>query len=225
MIVVLCCVKLVLHQQNVRVKKQKGEKMKKLMIGIAGIMAMVASVNAADTDKIKAACQASDKTLWVERNKVCIPKNPCKDEKFEAYCNRTYKDYQCTETYEYQVLVAAYALGHNLSCTVLESDSHLVGQDYVICAGDDVMVFEFDDINDTRTEISAEQTAERRKEYKRMICEAVGGACNSKSECLDVSETLCHKLEKELAGYHSPVDAVVSGENRCWIGDRVELIK
>ncbi|MBO4672485.1 MAG: hypothetical protein J5608_02415 [Alphaproteobacteria bacterium] len=51
--------------------------MKKYLIGIAGVMAMVSMANAESTSKIKAACMASGKTVWVEQNKTCVPINPC----------------------------------------------------------------------------------------------------------------------------------------------------
>lgn len=124
--------------------------MKKLVCGIVGIMAAVSAASAndvaQDTAKLKAACQASDKLVWVERNQVCIPRNPCKDSKYEVYCNRLFKDVQ-TQGVGYQVFIEAFARTHNLDCSVVEQNSKLIGQDYVICMGNDVMVFEFDDIS------------------------------------------------------------------------------
>ena len=121
--------------------------MKKLMFGIAGVMAVLASANAAETADIKAACQASDKTLWVERNKVCIPKNPCENPNFDQYCNREFRNLQLADG-EYIGLINYYADVNNIDCKAVPQNAKLTGQDYVICMGKDVLVFEFDDIND-----------------------------------------------------------------------------
>lgn len=170
------------------------------MFGIAGVMAVLASANAAETADIKAACQASDKTLWVERNKVCIPKNPCKDSKYEKYCNRIYKDLELWGN-QYMILVEAYAKGHGLSCSPVDTKSKMVGQDYIICMGDDVMVFEFDDISDTPPSFNQDKLDEFTLNYKRLLCEAIGGAYGS-GICQNVSEHQCRQLDDLADRYY-----------------------
>ena len=124
--------------------------MKKIIFGIVGIMSVMIPTLAdvsSDTAKLKAACKASDKTLWVERNQVCIPKNPCKDSKFEQYCNRDFRDYQSPKgSNMYVHLINLYANAHGLSCSAVPQDAKWAGQDFVVCQGTDIMVFEFDDI-------------------------------------------------------------------------------
>lgn len=185
--------------------------MKKLMFGIAGVMAVLASANAAETADIKAACQASDKTLWVERNKVCIPKNPCKDSNYEKYCNRIYKDLEVFRldgdsnfvSPAAMLLVEAYAKGHGLSCSPVDTKSKMVGQDYITCMGDDVMVFEFDDVNDTPVAASFSQSRinEYTKKYRGLLCEAMGGAHDESGVCHNVSKNQCEQLDNMADSY------------------------
>lgn len=175
--------------------------MKKLMFGIAGVIAIVVSASAVDTAQIKAACEASDKTLWVERNQVCIPRNPCKDSKFESYCNRMFADVELNEL-GYKVLVEAYARTHNLSCMPVDTKSKLVGQDYVICMGDDVMVFEFDDISEQNM-YGFDNGKSYMKELYPYICKAIGGqsgADNNKA-CYGTTESNCLQLISVLQKY------------------------
>lgn len=125
--------------------------MKKLMIGIAGIMAMVASVNAADTEKIKAACQSSDKTVWVEKTQACVPVNPCESG------NETIRSLYCqnhADVFYYAVpkgnittidVINIYAKYYkDLYCQV--SEQNIVEKDgyvFVPCSGKDYVVFKF----------------------------------------------------------------------------------
>ena len=124
-------------------------KMKKmLMCAAAGAVAIsCANANDIDVNQIKTACQNSDKTLWVERNQVCIPRNPCGSEKFSNYCSHVFSNVE-TQGVGYKVLIDLYARAHYLSCKPVNQHAKLVGQDYVVCNGTDVMVFEFDDIHD-----------------------------------------------------------------------------
>ena len=126
--------------------------MKKTLLGIAGILAMISSANAIDTAQIKAACQSSDKTLWVERNQVCIPRNPCDNPNYEQYCNREFSNLQMVDR-EYEGIINYFAKVKNLDCKAVPQKSKLAGQDYVVCMGTDVMVFEFDDISNKWEEL------------------------------------------------------------------------
>ncbi len=116
--------------------------MKKTLLGIAGILAMISSANAVDTSQIKAACQSSDKTLWVERNQVCIPRNPCENPNYEQYCNRVFRDvYPNVYDGEEKDLVNLFALTRELDCKALDHEAYQGNT--VVCYGDDVVVFEF----------------------------------------------------------------------------------
>ena len=190
--------------------------MKKTLFVIMGILAIVSSANAVDTAQIKAVCQNSGKTLWDEHNQVCIPKNPCKNEKFEAYCNRIYKDVQLKGFREnlimqayngYKLLVEAYAIGHNLSCVPLDTDANALGDDYVICMGKDVMVFQFDDIADDIRYESVEEEAERYRKYNRLVCEAFEGVY-ADGICTEISETDCNQIENLSRKYDMTGDIV-----------------
>lgn len=179
-------------------------KTKNIICGIAGILATMSAANAVDTAQIKAACQANKKTLWVERNQVCIPRNPCKDSKYEQYCNRDFKDVQIKEL-GYKVLVEAFARTHNLSCVPVDTKSKLLGQDYVICMGDDVMVFEFDDISEVA--IKDELTDRYMLNRYPAVCRAIGGSTleDNKTACSQVTKADCMTLKEVLEKYN--VDA------------------
>lgn len=125
--------------------------MKKLLMFVVCSIMAVSYARADDTAKLKAACEESDKTLWVERNRVCIPRNPCNssDQNILKYCNRTFADFESSGgTDAYIDLINIYAATHGLDCRAVAQRAKLLGQDYVVCQGTDVMVFEFDDIND-----------------------------------------------------------------------------
>ena len=125
--------------------------MKKLLMFVMCSIMAVSYARADDTAKLKAACEESDKTLWVERNRVCIPRNPCNssDQNILKYCNRTFADFESSGgTDAYIDLINIYAATHGLDCRAVSQSAKLFGQDYVVCQGTDVMVFEFDDIND-----------------------------------------------------------------------------
>lgn len=168
---------------------------KMLMFAAAGAVAMsCASANDIDVNQIRTACQNSDKTLWVERNQVCIPRNPCKNEKFSQYCNRTFKDVQ-TRDLGYLVLIDLYAQTHNLSCKPVRQDAKLVGQDFVVCQGTDVMVFEFDDISDF---VLLDVSYKQKMGYE--LCRAAGGVRDG-NFCLELSEQKCNLVADVLRNY------------------------
>lgn len=170
--------------------------MKKTLLGIAGVLAMISSANAVDTAQIKAACQSSDKTLWVERNQVCIPRNPCKNSKYDKYCNRIFRDVQ-THHNGYKVMIEVFAKTHTLSCVPVDTNPKIVGQDYVICMGDDVMVFEFDDIHDDVI-ISDDNYMYNLYPF---LCKAIDGNVlqdGNKSKCYTTTKDACGVLNSVL---------------------------
>lgn len=207
--------------------------MKKLIFGIAGIIAMVSSADAVDTAQIKAACQSSDKTLWVERNQVCIPRNPCKDSKFEKYCNKDFADFQSPAGSDmYISLINLYANSHNLSCSAVRQEAKWVGQDYVVCMGTDVMVFEFEDIEDKNIfHLMPEAQKSQLVEVVKAICKATGGFFredNSVPSC-HLSVSNCPKdMNNALTKYMSVLPMqnlrfVEDGEKCVVAGDSKEL--
>ena len=67
--------------------------MKILVGGIMGVILATTCANAAlTTEQLRAACEKSDKTVWVEATNACIPKNPCNDSKYDTYCDNTFSD-------------------------------------------------------------------------------------------------------------------------------------
>lgn len=152
--------------------------MKKKLLGIAGVLAMISSANAVDTAQIKAACQSSDKTLWVESNQVCIPRNPCENPNYEQYCNRDFANMQVTGR-EYEAIVNIFAEAKKLDCKAVEQNGKVFGEDYVVCMGNDVMVFKFDDINEhfASTDNCLSEDA------KHAVCIAVDGRYDGNRNC------------------------------------------
>ncbi len=126
-------------------------KTSKIIMGaLVGLMA-VSAVRAEEdmTAKIKTACQKSDKTYWVESTGACIPKNPCKDNvKYSSYCNKMFQDIQVSYENNYMFFVDLDKTLRGLDCEIQPTKAAPSGQDYVPCVGKDVMVYEFDDIDD-----------------------------------------------------------------------------
>ena len=198
---------------------------------------MISSANAVDTSQIKAACQSSDKTLWVESNQVCIPRNPCENPNYEQYCNRKYAKVQTRgtggtfrmrATSEYMVLVEAYAKGHNISCVPTETIPSDFGQDYVICMGNDVMVFEFDDISNLDVSFwSEELKAEYDMEFATLVCEAFGGGYYKEGHiCKGIGETECaqiNQIDQKYSGANHTEFYYVNGTQTRWTADGCKM--
>ena len=119
----------------------------KIMTGVLAGVISNAAFAAPDVAAIKAACQSSDKTIWVEKNQICIPANPCTSDNMNAkqYCASLFMDDQTGADEEAMGVVDLYAKIHGLDCEPVKVEFNAVGQDYVTCVGNDVMVFEFDD--------------------------------------------------------------------------------
>ena len=187
--------------------------MKKTLLGIAGILAMISSANAVDTSQIKAACQSSDKTLWVESNQVCIPRNPCENPNYEQYCNRVFANVQ-TGSDEYIEYINIYAKTHNLNCNAVPQSAKLIKDDYVVCMGNDVMVFEYDDIKETKEmSLTPKQT---------ILCSIAGGKIGyyvwasgtpAYFLCEGVNESMCNALYSSIKG--TSLDTVNPGCDSC----------
>ena len=170
--------------------------MKKFLTCVVAGAVAVSCAHADDTDKIKAACERSDKTVWVERNKVCIPRNPCNssDQNILKYCNRTFADFESSGgTGAYIDLIEIYAATHGLDCRAIAQKSKLLGQDYVLCQGTDVMVFEFDDINDYQP-LHLNTWTER---FVKALCTAGRGTLNNDT-CQLSPESICIMSENLL---------------------------
>ena len=62
----------------------------KIITGVLAGVVSSAAFAAPDVAAIKAACQSSDKTIWVEKNQICIPANPCTSDNtsVKQYCDQ-----------------------------------------------------------------------------------------------------------------------------------------
>lgn len=141
----------------------------KIMTGVLAGVISSAAFAAPDVAAIKAACQSSDKTIWVEKNRICIPANPCTSDNMSAkhYCNRTFANHQTCRDSEAIEAVELYVKTHGLDCVPGIVKYSNIGQDYITCFGNDVMVFEFDD---TRNNSSCDLEKEA-----LIKCVALGG--------------------------------------------------
>ena len=174
-------------------------KTKNIICGIAGILATMSAANAVDTAQVKAACQKNNGTLWVESTQSCIPANPCDTSKsygakYENYCNRTFAGSEVDgDTYKF--LVEVYAKKHGLDCEPQTTECGSEGQDFVVCNGRDVIVFEFDDICDT-------VTTPGRIDYTK-TCKALGTKFDG-HKCVGTQESDCD-LYIKIAEHYSDV--------------------
>lgn len=178
-------------------------KISKIMLAFVLMAVVVNSAIADDYDGPRNRCKSKSNKIWVERTHECIPENPCKDSKFEVYCNRLFRDTEVMEL-GYKILVESYARTHNLSCEPVDTESKLVGQDYVMCMGDDVMVFEFDDVNEHAIGFNTEKRDQRYMENNYpYVCRAIGGysGADSTNKCYNTTESNCVKLISVLQSY------------------------
>ncbi len=132
----------------------------KMIMGALIAMTAISGANAynqADKDK----CLANpDKVVWIESKGACIPVNPCNNSKYEAYCNRIFKDVQVANKSNALDLIRLYSekffgtrycdieskwIGNTLS-----SDGTLIGDDYYGCKlNGNYIVFQFDDVSES----------------------------------------------------------------------------
>ncbi len=179
--------------------------MKVSKIILASLLGVVV-VNSAIADDYEGArnrCKSKSDKIWVEKTHECIPENPCKDSKFEAYCNRMFKDVEVQDL-GYKVLVEAYASTHDLECLPMDTKSKLVGQDYVVCMGEDVMVFEFDDVNEFAIGFdNQKRDAKYMWDKYPHVCRAIGGqsGVDNRVKCYDTTESNCSRLKSVLQKY------------------------
>lgn len=181
----------------------------KIMTGVLAGVISSAAFAAPDVAAIKAACQSSDKTIWVEKNQICIPANPCTSDNMNAkqYCNTVFADDQTGSDNEAMGLVDLYAKTHGLDCEPVNVQFSAAGQDYVTCVGNDVMVFEFDDTRDMDHGLYR-GTNDFYHSFSP-VCEAAGGDIYQSSsdgytyyDCYGLSESVCSKVQEILFDKH-----------------------
>ena len=136
--------------------------MKKLLMFVMCSIMAVSYARADDTEQLRAACQSSDKTVWVELNKVCIPRYPCRSDNQEIrknYCRRVFADIQVPTEEKGRILAEAYIKNVlHTTGTVFkkgllnngDSVAGFYGQDYIDyqLANGGYVEFEFDDLVD-----------------------------------------------------------------------------
>lgn len=182
----------------------------KIMTGVLAGVISSAAFAAPDVAAIKAACQSSDKTIWVEKNQICIPANPCTSDNMSVkqYCDQRFSNYQTPNDNIAKGMVELYALGR-LECRAVDVQHSLFDQDYVTCIGNDVMVFEFDDTRniDMTWEFS---------DLASYVCDALGGENINSSgdrsclyigerECNEIERIMTHKYDVPIHGRYNPV--------------------
>jgi hypothetical protein len=191
--------------------KQKGEKMKVSKIILASMLgaAILGSAGADEYDGPRNRCKARTDWYWVENTKTCVPKNPCKDEKYEKYCIRDFRDVEVNGLTK-AVKLAEYYLKfkglENVNCLKDQTGEEKGGrQNYIACTaagGSRYVVFEFDDT--TNNEIDNSETMEEYNEARNILCNALGGQ-KLGAYCQGITEENCNKLVdavKDVYGAH-----------------------
>ncbi len=153
--------------------------MKKLMFGIAGVMAVLSSANALTEEQ----CNKSTSMFWVKYSGECVPRNVC-DSKFKGkydndYCVRDFADTE-VESVAVAERLAAYYLENKLgsdkgvNCHInvpgAGDKESIFGQNFIPCITADgrYIVFEFDDTTDSNGVAEAEYVF-------RPLCKSLGG--------------------------------------------------
>jgi hypothetical protein len=182
----------------------------KIMTGVLAGVISSAAFAAPDVAAIKAACQSSDKTIWVEKNQICIPANPCTSDNMNAkqYCNTMFAGNQTGSDGEAKGVVDLYAKTHGLDCEPVNVQFSAAGQDYVTCVGNDVMVFEFDDTRDA--DHGFYHLVNDFHGSFEVVCKAAGGdiyqshsysaekIMNNSYKCYGLTESVCSKVQEIL---------------------------
>lgn len=161
-------------------------KTRKLMLGMLAAMIAVSCANAYDQSQKEKCFKNPDKAAWVESKGACIPVNPCKNDKFEVYCDRRFAEIHVPTPTDAGKLIDLYAKRHNLNCTGKKDvDSAFFGQDFVPCIGNDYVMFEFNGISNSNSP--------GRVGYKRGQCMALDGKVRS-GGCYGISESDCKNI-------------------------------
>jgi hypothetical protein len=121
-------------------------------------MAAVLATSAANAydDGIKKKClENPDKVVWIESRGACIPRNPCENNRFEAYCSRVFEKVQLETTELGEKFADMYVkekLGLAEGCTTIYSYASSIpgNTDWVEChIGDKNFIeFTFDDMSE-----------------------------------------------------------------------------
>src|SRR5574344_1132574 len=112
-------------------------KIKNMIIG--GMLTTIVSVNTAwavDTATAKKICMKHDEKVWVDKDSVCVPKNPCQDEKYSRYCNKNFEGIQVSSIADGQDIAEAFSgkrWGKSGCLATSQPETGSVGQDYVFC--------------------------------------------------------------------------------------------
>ena len=128
--------------------------MKKTLLSAVTGLVVIGSACAAGPDTCN-----PDKYVWVEKDELCIPKNPCKSKSDvirDAYCSTVFSDVQLSNwRYSIRVVQAYLRKQRGLSMTNIkdipyDKDTSFFGQDYIPAKTSDggYIVFEFDDLSD-----------------------------------------------------------------------------
>lgn len=131
-------------------KKQKAKSLcKKFGEELININNEIASVaDYAHNATTKSSCENNKKAIWVDRESVCVPKNPCMFNQYENYCIDT----DLTNYYEVpkgniksSEVVNIYVKHLGFNCSVVEKDIFKeYGFTFVPCKGADYRVLKFD---------------------------------------------------------------------------------
>lgn len=179
--------------------------MKKLMFGIAGVMAVLVSASAGTVTEEQ--CNKSSKMFWVKFSGECVPRNVC-DSMFKGkydddYCVRDFADAEVA-TVEVAENASKYYLENSIgsekgiNCHIdvpgAGDKESVFGQNFIPCITADgrYIVFEFDDTTDTAVGDKVYLT-----DVYKPLCKSLGGKEN-KMICSGLTEKQCEILGNQM---------------------------
>jgi hypothetical protein len=167
--------------------------------------------------KLKSLCDKNTERVWVYKDKICVPNNPCKDNKYLRYCSSVFAEFQANSALFAAELVNIYAKNIGYACQAgndireIEDDTRKIGQNYIACAGIDYLVFKFLLITD-----SAANATEYRK--REGYCLAFGGRAMDPSYITDLADIVerYDELKKLYKGHaDKAVICLYISESEC----------
>jgi hypothetical protein len=169
-------------------------KTKKLIIGAMIAAGLTSGAFAADMtiERQKELCNKSKDKIWVEKTKACIPKNPCMDSKYEAYCDRTFKDINYAKP-------GVFFIMHYDVDEFIERDSRYVS---LLLKDENYITFEFSGLTDTDASgLFMMSCAMMRGEYGGSYF--LSPSNSTEYVCKNVSEEDCKKYADRSPIYNS----------------------
>lgn len=172
--------------------------MKKLLIISLIAFTAVTGANAADnseaTAKLKSLCSKSSEKIWIEKDGICAPINPCTNSKYARYCENMFSDIKVSDPQKGAALVSLFTAKfyQNSGCASTVDSSDDQGS-FIGCTmkNGDYLAFSFSDLNDADS---------KNYERNKKACNIMNGYIvntDDQVECSGISEEECEIIEKQ----------------------------